>query len=140
MLHHASYRRPGGGGYRQVAAQDDDQDPNGQRDQNVPPRNTSPTTQLANGNKRTRDDDEDILSSGPRKRPYVDSSVLYLVHGLPTVPAISRSRTDPLVSNGRHFGRTIHAFCRILPLIKESLARYIQIQAHLIAYGDLTDQ
>ena len=140
MLHHAGYRRrPGGGlGYHRVAAQDDHQDLDGQGDQNVPPGNTPAATQTANRNKRTRDNDEGVVSSGPRKRPYVYFPLLYLVRDLPTVPA--RSQTDPLVSNGRHFGRTIHAFCRILLLIKESLARYIQIQAQLIAYGDLTDQ
>ncbi|KAH6896197.1 hypothetical protein BKA70DRAFT_1116609, partial [Coprinopsis sp. MPI-PUGE-AT-0042] len=32
-------------------------------------------------------------------------------------------RTDPLVHHGRHFGRTMHCFCRIYTLISEGLIR-----------------
>jgi hypothetical protein len=30
---------------------------------------------------------------------------------------LARSRTDPLIGHGRHFGRTIHAFCNIHSLL-----------------------
>ncbi|KAJ3512638.1 hypothetical protein NMY22_g15272 [Coprinellus aureogranulatus] len=63
--------------------------------------------------------DDDPLSWGPRKRP---------------------TRTDPLVSCGRHFGRTIHAFCRPFTLLKEGLTRYIQMEAGLLSISDLTSQ
>ncbi|TEB09971.1 hypothetical protein FA13DRAFT_1759839 [Coprinellus micaceus] len=50
------------------------------------------------------------------------------------------TRTDPLVSHGRHFGRTIHSFCRIFPLIKEGLSREVQFKAGLLRYTDLSNQ
>ncbi|RXW18049.1 hypothetical protein EST38_g7807 [Candolleomyces aberdarensis] len=49
-------------------------------------------------------------------------------------------KTDPLFSNGRHFGRTIHAFCNIFPLIKDGLARFIRLQAGVIQVRDLSAQ
>ncbi|KAH6872022.1 hypothetical protein BKA70DRAFT_1130313 [Coprinopsis sp. MPI-PUGE-AT-0042] len=58
------------------------------------------------------DDGEDTIESesalglGPRKR---------------------QCRTDPLVHHGRHFGRTIQAFCRVQTLIKNGLGRSIQM-------------
>ncbi|KAH6908698.1 hypothetical protein BKA70DRAFT_1103234, partial [Coprinopsis sp. MPI-PUGE-AT-0042] len=44
-------------------------------------------------------------------------------------------RTDPLVHHGRHFGRTIQAFCRVQTLIKNGLARSIQLR-----FGRVTDE
>ncbi|RXW11159.1 hypothetical protein EST38_g14696 [Candolleomyces aberdarensis] len=49
-------------------------------------------------------------------------------------------KSDPLVGHGRHFGRTIHGFCRIFPLVKEGLLRQIDIQAGLLQLSELTDQ
>ncbi|KAJ2921658.1 hypothetical protein H1R20_g15434, partial [Candolleomyces eurysporus] len=49
-------------------------------------------------------------------------------------------KTDPLLSNGKHFGRTIHAFCNIFPLVKEGLARFIKLQAGVIQAQDLSEQ
>ncbi|KAH6886624.1 hypothetical protein BKA70DRAFT_1377253 [Coprinopsis sp. MPI-PUGE-AT-0042] len=73
--------------------------------ENVPPpaTRTSDDTIIL-GTKRKAD--RDILSSGPKKRP---------------------ARTDPLIHYGRHFGRTLQAFCRIHALIKQGLAIAIQI-------------
>ncbi|KAH6879973.1 hypothetical protein BKA70DRAFT_1378292 [Coprinopsis sp. MPI-PUGE-AT-0042] len=51
---------------------------------------------------------ESALHSGPRKRPC---------------------RTDPLVHHGRHFGRTIRAFCRVQTLIKNGISRTLQLEA-----------
>ncbi|KAH6903657.1 hypothetical protein BKA70DRAFT_1110650, partial [Coprinopsis sp. MPI-PUGE-AT-0042] len=56
--------------------------------------------------------EESALGLGPRKRPC---------------------RTDPLVHHGRHFGRTIQAFCRVQTLIKNGLGRSIQLTlGHLV--------
>ncbi|KAH6902908.1 hypothetical protein BKA70DRAFT_1433874 [Coprinopsis sp. MPI-PUGE-AT-0042] len=60
----------------------------------------------------------DILKSGPRKRPC---------------------RTDPLVHHGRHFGRTVQAFCQIHLLLKQGLARTIQLELGRITEEDLGD-
>ncbi|KAH6893807.1 hypothetical protein BKA70DRAFT_1118757, partial [Coprinopsis sp. MPI-PUGE-AT-0042] len=38
-----------------------------------------------------------------------------------------RARTDPLVHIGRHFGRTVQAFCRVPALLKQGLAVAIQL-------------
>ncbi|TEB18192.1 hypothetical protein FA13DRAFT_1649581, partial [Coprinellus micaceus] len=47
-------------------------------------------------------------------------------------------KTDPLVSHGRHFGRTIHAFCRHFSLLKEGLARYLHMESGLVTMDELT--
>ncbi|KAH6870999.1 hypothetical protein BKA70DRAFT_1379527 [Coprinopsis sp. MPI-PUGE-AT-0042] len=59
---------------------------------------------------------EDPLKSGPRKRPC---------------------RTDPLVHHGRHFGRTIQAFCQVQLLLKQGLACTIQLDLGRITEEDL---
>lgn len=90
-------------------------------------------------NRRPRSDSlEDPLTMGPRKRPYVFDDV----HFFPVLnlKRAHRTRTDPLVSNGRHFGRTIHAFCRPFPLLKEGLARFLQVETGLLTVGDLSDE
>ncbi|KAH6905254.1 hypothetical protein BKA70DRAFT_1049812, partial [Coprinopsis sp. MPI-PUGE-AT-0042] len=46
--------------------------------------------------------------------------------------------TDPLVHHGRHFGRTIQAFCRVQTLIKNGLSRSIQLRYGRIQEEDLT--
>ncbi|TEB18276.1 hypothetical protein FA13DRAFT_1639196 [Coprinellus micaceus] len=70
--------------------------------------------------RRTRSDFEgdNNLTLGPRKRP---------------------ARTDPLVSHGRHFGRTIHAFCRPFALIKEGISRHLQMETGVFTASDLTE-
>ncbi|KAH6911947.1 hypothetical protein BKA70DRAFT_1370418 [Coprinopsis sp. MPI-PUGE-AT-0042] len=60
------------------------------------------------------------LGLGPRKRPC---------------------RTDPLVHHGRHFGRTIQAFCCVQTLIKNGMIRKFQIEVtHELAEEDLSKQ
>ncbi|KAJ3507987.1 hypothetical protein NMY22_g16758 [Coprinellus aureogranulatus] len=66
---------------------------------------------------RNECEEEGNLSSGPRKRP---------------------SRQDPLVHHGRHFGRTVHAFCRPLPLLTDGLSRQLQVQAGVFGFVMLT--
>lgn len=41
---------------------------------------------------------------------------------------LTRCRTDPMVHHGRHFGRTIQAFCQVHLLLKQGLARTIQLE------------
>ncbi|KAH6913576.1 hypothetical protein BKA70DRAFT_1370033 [Coprinopsis sp. MPI-PUGE-AT-0042] len=48
-----------------------------------------------------------------------------------------RCRTDPLVHHGRHFGRTIQAFCQVHLLLKQGLARTIQLELGRIGEEDL---
>ncbi|KAH6911622.1 hypothetical protein BKA70DRAFT_1099039, partial [Coprinopsis sp. MPI-PUGE-AT-0042] len=50
----------------------------------------------------------------------------------------SRCRTDPLVHHGRHFGRTIQAFCQVQTLIKNGLSRSIQLRFGRLTEEDLT--
>ncbi|KAH6869037.1 hypothetical protein BKA70DRAFT_1023040, partial [Coprinopsis sp. MPI-PUGE-AT-0042] len=57
------------------------------------------------------------LGLGPRKRQFV---------------------TDPLVHHGRHFGRTIQAFCRVQTLIKNGLARKIEMVFDRLTEDQLT--
>ncbi|TFK17107.1 hypothetical protein FA15DRAFT_683610 [Coprinopsis marcescibilis] len=41
---------------------------------------------------------------------------------------VGRAKTDPLVHHGRHFGRTIQAFCRVQSLVQNGLTVTIQIE------------
>ncbi|KAH6894784.1 hypothetical protein BKA70DRAFT_1117381 [Coprinopsis sp. MPI-PUGE-AT-0042] len=59
------------------------------------------------------------LGLGPRKRPC---------------------RTDPLVHHGRHFGRTIQAFCRVQTLIKNGLLRSVEFTLGNAEEEELTPQ
>ncbi|KAH6913696.1 hypothetical protein BKA70DRAFT_1096331, partial [Coprinopsis sp. MPI-PUGE-AT-0042] len=59
------------------------------------------------------------LGLGPRKRPC---------------------RTDPLVHHGRHFGRTIQAFCRVQTLIKNGLSRSVEFTLGNAEEEELTPQ
>ncbi|KAJ2920915.1 hypothetical protein H1R20_g16177, partial [Candolleomyces eurysporus] len=49
-------------------------------------------------------------------------------------------KSDPLVGNGKHFGRTIHGFCKIFPLIKEGLMRQIEMKAGLLHFLELSPE
>ncbi|KAH6890755.1 hypothetical protein BKA70DRAFT_1120286 [Coprinopsis sp. MPI-PUGE-AT-0042] len=60
---------------------------------------------------------ESALGLGPRKR---------------------QCRTDPLVHHGRHFGRTIQAFCRVQTLIKNGLGRKIEMAFNRLDEDQLT--
>ncbi|TEB39957.1 hypothetical protein FA13DRAFT_1618760 [Coprinellus micaceus] len=51
---------------------------------------------------------------------------------------LSRTKTDPLVGHGRHFGRTIRTFCRIHTLITNGLTRTMQLELERITEGELT--
>ena len=59
-------------------------------------------------------------------------------HGMLGPNAYPRSKTDPLVGCGRHFGRTIRAFCHILPLIKNGMTRTMQLELERITEADLS--
>ncbi|KAH6871948.1 hypothetical protein BKA70DRAFT_1130358 [Coprinopsis sp. MPI-PUGE-AT-0042] len=52
----------------------------------------------------------------------------------------ARCRTDPLVHHGRHFGRAIQAFCQVQLLLKQGLARTIQLELGRVAEEDLTER
>lgn len=65
---------------------------------------------------------EDGLQLGPRKKAYVPS----LIHLCPyraTNPFVRSCISDPLVSAGRHFGRTVHALCNIRTILTNGLLR-----------------
>ncbi|KAH6904935.1 hypothetical protein BKA70DRAFT_1373300 [Coprinopsis sp. MPI-PUGE-AT-0042] len=49
------------------------------------------------------------------------------------------TRTDPLVHHGRHFGRTIRAFCRVQALIKDGLSLDVQIELGDVTVEDLSE-
>jgi hypothetical protein len=48
-------------------------------------------------------------------------------------------RTDPLVHHGRHFGRTIRAFCRVQALIKEGLSIDVQLELGDVSIDELSE-
>ncbi|KAJ3494462.1 hypothetical protein NMY22_g20071 [Coprinellus aureogranulatus] len=50
-----------------------------------------------------------------------------------------RLRTDPLVGHGRHFGRSVHTFCRVHTLLTNSLARNMQLELGRITEAELSD-
>jgi hypothetical protein len=68
----------------------------------------------ANANKRPL---SNALELGPRKRPYVDLSVIPS-----SISLLLRTAQDPLVHHGRHFGRVVHAFCSVQTLITNGIA------------------
>lgn len=53
---------------------------------------------------------------------------------------MTRCRTDPLVHHGRHFGRTIQAFCQVHLLLKQGLTRTVQFELGRIVEEDLTQR
>ncbi|TEB34539.1 hypothetical protein FA13DRAFT_1753579 [Coprinellus micaceus] len=53
-------------------------------------------------------------------------------------PLKKQGRTDPLVSHGRHFGRTIRTFCRLQTPIMNSLAQTMQLELGRIMEDDLS--
>lgn len=65
----------------------------------------------------------DTLQLGPRKKLYVSSYNSYYtafkIHDI----KINRHSIDPLVLHGRHFGRSIHAFCNVTTLINNGIGR-----------------
>jgi hypothetical protein len=64
---------------------------------------------------------EDALVQGPRKKPYVynpHTSLFFPIH-----IHFYSCLTDPLVSYGRHFNRTVHALSNIQVLITNGLLR-----------------
>ncbi|TEB18471.1 hypothetical protein FA13DRAFT_1648706 [Coprinellus micaceus] len=87
----------------------------------------------------SEDDPVDNLSWAPRKKAYAPSSPLGCIRAK-IHDAFLRSRSDPLISHGRHFGRTVHAFCRPFTLLKEGLSRQLQIQAEVLNEDDLSEQ
>ncbi|KAG6913306.1 hypothetical protein DXG01_007853 [Tephrocybe rancida] len=72
-----------------------------------PSRSPSPPSSLG---RRQREPIENALSQGPKKRA---------------------SYQDPLIGHGRHFGRTVHALCRIHAVINNGII----IEAELISGG-----
>ncbi|KAH6884645.1 hypothetical protein BKA70DRAFT_1124785 [Coprinopsis sp. MPI-PUGE-AT-0042] len=87
----------------------------------------SHSTRKRNRNSRDSDDsgsDSEVgygrssaLTSGPKKRP---------------------TQRSPLVHHGRHFGRTIQAFCRVQTLIKNGMVRTVQLHTGELEESDLS--
>jgi hypothetical protein len=68
---------------------------------------------------RTRDQLDDALQRGPRKRVYVFSDA---GEGVAKCH-FTRVTTDPLVHSGRHFGRVVYTFCNVKTLLVNGLER-----------------
>ncbi|KIM50010.1 hypothetical protein SCLCIDRAFT_146481, partial [Scleroderma citrinum Foug A] len=66
----------------------------------------STTSQATTGEKRGR---SSALEMGPRKKPFVGCYN-------------ARTSQDPLVHHGRHFGRSVHAFCNVQTLVTNGIA------------------
>jgi hypothetical protein len=65
---------------------------------------------------------DDALHLGPRKKPYILSTSSLTSYRL-VIFDFYRCLSDPLISHGRHFGRTIHALCDVKTLVTNGLAR-----------------
>ena len=64
------------------------------------------------------------LELGPRKKVYVKLQSLTIRISL-TMPC--SAAIDPLVSHGRHYGWTVHAFCNVSVLINNGLQRVVKL-------------
>lgn len=62
---------------------------------------------------------EYALQVGPRKKAYVHHPLKFWI-----LKSVANSTiADPLVHHGRHFGRTIHAFCQVQALLNNGIVR-----------------
>ncbi|KAH6869378.1 hypothetical protein BKA70DRAFT_1379688 [Coprinopsis sp. MPI-PUGE-AT-0042] len=82
---------------------------------------------------RPATDGESNRSSAPRKRNIASveqsgDSEEILGSAIGLGPQKRPCRTDPLVHHGRHFGRTVQAFCRVQTLIKNGMLRTFQME------------
>ncbi|KAJ3540837.1 hypothetical protein NMY22_g4128 [Coprinellus aureogranulatus] len=57
--------------------------------------------------------------------------------GLCWAPPKKRSRTDPLVGHGKHFGRTIRTFCHVQTIVTNGLSRTMQLELGRISEQEL---
>ena len=62
---------------------------------------------------------ENALQLGPRKKPYA----IYWCHTLLQAQIFGSCLTDPSISHGCHFGRTVYALCNVKALITNGLLR-----------------
>jgi hypothetical protein len=65
------------------------------------------------------------LQMGPRKKAYVASNVRENFCKLILSPS---SSSDPLISHGRHFGRTVFALCNYPSLLTNGILRLEQME------------
>lgn len=63
---------------------------------------------------------DDALQLGPRKKVFVPL-LMCPYHNLE--PPLHSCHTDPLVSRGHHFGRTVHALCNVYTILMNGLLR-----------------
>jgi hypothetical protein len=68
---------------------------------------------------------QNALVQGPRKKPYVLSASVPGPY--PKLFDPYSCMSDPLVSYGRHFGRTIHALCNVRILVTNGLLRMSEL-------------
>lgn len=67
---------------------------------------------------------QDALQLGPRRKAYAElESPTPLRRKTTDLLFHIRRSTDPLVHNGRHFGRSIHALCNVYALIHNGIIR-----------------
>lgn len=64
---------------------------------------------------------DDALQMGPRKKASVAVQLEECILNLPS--SSNRCLQDPLVSYGRHFGRTVFALCNVRSLITNGMLR-----------------
>ena len=64
---------------------------------------------------RSRQEYEDALHLGPRKKPYL---YFYARESADVDFSLISCLSDPLIHHGRHFGRTVHALCNVRTLLK----------------------
>lgn len=62
---------------------------------------------------------ENALELGPRKKASASSQAVSLSNGINFTSCL----TDPLVHHGRHFGRTVHALCRVHAILNNGILR-----------------
>jgi hypothetical protein len=63
---------------------------------------------------------DNALELGPRKKAYP-----FLLHLFTITSSLNSASclTDPLVHHGRHFGRTVHALCRVHAVLNNGILR-----------------
>lgn len=95
--------------------------------------NHHPSPTLSILGHRSRDLVDNALQLGPRKKAYTTQVQL---RSTITFDLFYRSYQDPLVHHGRHFGRTIHALCRVHAVINNGLV----IKAELLDSEGATEE
>jgi len=62
-----------------------------------------------------------VFTLGPERKRRSSHRTIFLCHSFS--PPVRSCHSDPLVSRGRHFGRTVHALCGVHTILTNGLLR-----------------